>query len=137
MKVMIEPGAMTPTRAHGTEGGLDLYAMDGAVIPPNGSRVFHTGVHVELPPGTCGLLVSKSGLNTKHGITSTGLIDKGFTGEIRVMLHNHKDIEYEVLKHDKITQLVVLPVLYVSVEIVDELNADTERGDSGYGSTGR
>lgn len=72
----------------------------------------------------------------KHGITSTGLIDEGYTGEIVVKLDNNTDSTYYVHRGDKISQLIVLPVLYEKVELVDELNGDTERGNNGSGSTG-
>lgn len=137
MKVLIEAGAYVPKRAHDTDAGLDLRAMSSQVVPANGSAVFHTGVHVKLPRGTAGIMISKSGLNVTHDLTSTGLIDEGYTGEIVVKLHNHGDSDYFVISGDKISQLVVVPVLYEPVEIVDYLESDSERGDAGFGSTGR
>lgn len=136
MKVVIDPGAYMPTRAHKTDAGLDLRAMESKTILAFGTAVFRTGVHVQLPPGTAGLLVSKSGLNIKHDITSTGLIDEGYTGEIMVKLHNHGSTSYRVEAGDKISQLIVVPVLYESVEICDSLT-ETERGSDGFGSTGK
>ena len=135
MKVMLEPGAHAPTRAFGTDAGLDIYAMYNAVIPAGGSARMVTGVHVELPPGTCGLLVSKSGLNVNSGITSTGLIDEGYTGAIIVKLYNQSDRTYTVHAGDKITQLVILPVVHEEVEIVDSIEGG-DRGDAGFGSSG-
>ena len=136
MKVVIDPGAYMPTRAHKTDAGLDLRAMESKTILAFGTAVFRTCVHVQLPPGTAGLLVSKSGLNIKHDITSTGLIDEGYTGEIMVKLHNHGSTSYRVEAGDKISQLIVVPVLYESVEICDSLT-ETERGSDGFGSTGK
>ena len=103
---------------------------------PHSMRVFRTGVHVELPKNTCGLLVSKSGLNTKHSITSTGLIDRSYCGEIMVALHNNSFREYKVEKGDKISQLVVLPCIIEQVELVEELE-EKGRGNNGFGSSGR
>jgi dUTP pyrophosphatase len=85
------------------------------------------------------MLKSKSGLNVKHGIVSEGVIDVGYTGSIRAKLYNHSDKDYVVHKGDKITQLVIMP--YVApdldgIEVVDELDA-TDRGDNGFGSSGR
>lgn len=137
MKVMLEDGAYMPERGHETDAGIDLKAMHGQRVMPHSSAVFHTGVHVELPKGTAGLLVSKSGLNVKKDIVSTGLIDEEYRGEIVVKLYNHGDDSYMVMAGDKITNLVVIPVLYEPIEIVDEIDRDTERGDSGFGSTGR
>jgi len=136
MKILLDDFAYPPSRAHNTDAGLDIRAAQGSVIPARGSAVFHTGIHCELPKGTAGLLVSKSGLNTKHGITSTGLIDEGYTGEIMVKLYNHSDIPYEVVEGDKISQLVIIKIDVPEIEIVDRLDR-TERGNNGFGSSGK
>lgn len=136
MKVMLDPGAYEPTRAHDTDAGLDIYAKDEVYVFPNDSAIFHTGVHVELPKGCAGLLVSKSGLNVKHDITNTGLIDEGYSGEIVVKLYNHGPRGHAFYAGDKISQLVIIPVRYEPVEIVDSISGG-ERGDNGFGSTGR
>ena len=137
MKIMLDHnGAKMPTRAHSTDAGLDIYAKEEQVVPANGSTIFDTGVHMELPHGTAGFLKSKSGLNVNHGITSEGVIDVGYTGSIRVKLYNHSDKDYTVKAGDKISQLVILPIWTPLLELVDELE-DTERGDGGFGSTGR
>ena len=95
-----------------------------------------TGVHVEIPEGYAGMLKSKSGLNIKHDITSDGVVDCGFTGSIQVKLYNHGSHGYEVKNGDKITQLVLTPIINPVIELVDELEA-TERGSKGFGSSGR
>ena len=95
-----------------------------------------TLVHVELPLNTVGMVKSKSGLNVKHGIQSEGVIDVGYTGSIMVKLYNHSNRGYIVEKGDKISQLVILPILTPDLELVDELD-ETERGTGGFGSTGR
>ncbi len=136
MKIKLDSGAYMPTRAHATDAGLDLYARDTKVVPAHGSAIFDTGVHVELPTHTAGLLVSKSGLNTKHDLTSTGLIDVGYTGSIKVKLYNHGDADYTVHAGDKISQLVVISILTPHMATVDVL-AETDRGDHGFGSSGR
>lgn len=136
MKIKLDPGAYMPVREHPTDAGLDIRAKYRKIVPARGCAVFNTGVHVQLPPGTAGILVSKSGLNVKYGITSTGLIDEGYDGEICVKLYNHRGATYQVNAGDKISQLVVVPVLYEPVEIVDEIEGG-ERGNSGFGSTGK
>lgn len=136
MKIMLEPGAYAPTRAHETDAGLDIRAMHGAVLGPMDSYTIHTGLHIQLPQGTCGILVSKSGLNVHHDITSTGLIDEGYTGEIAVRLHNHSRKYYDVRPGDKVSQLIIVPCLYEPVEVVDRIDGG-DRGDSGFGSTGK
>lgn len=137
MKIMLDNLSYMPGRAHDTDAGIDLRAKHGAEIYPHSSAVIGTGVHVELPKGTAGLLVSKSGLNVNHNLTSTGLIDEPYRGEIMVKLYNHGDETYKVIAGDKISQLVIIPVLYEPIEIVDELDMDTDRGSEGFGSSGR
>ena len=136
MKIKLDPGAYEPTRAHEEDAGLDIRAMDRQIVPAKESAVFHTGVHVQLPAGTAGVLISKSGLNVKHDITSTGLIDEGYTGEIIVKLYNHGGFDYTVNPGDKISQLVIVPVLHPKIHIVDNLD-ESDRGDNGFGSSGR
>lgn len=136
MRFIVDEGAFIPTRAHKADAGLDLYAMEDKTVPLKGSAVFDTGVHVELPEGTVGFLKSKSGLNVKYGITSEGVIDSGYTGSIRVKLYNNTTEHYHVRRGDKISQLVILPILAPDVEVVEEFSV-TDRGDNGFGSSGR
>lgn len=136
MKIKLDEHAMMPTRAHSTDAGLDLYSPSGAYVPARGSACIDTGVHVELPINTVGMIKSKSGLNVKHGITSEGVVDVGYTGSIVVKLLNHTDKSYTVHKGDKISQLVIMPIVTPELELVSELE-QTERGDGGFGSTGR
>lgn len=136
MRIKLDEGAFTPTRAHPTDAGMDLYAREDKVVPARGSAKFDTGVHIELPCGTVGMLKSKSGLNVKYGIISEGVIDEGYTGSIVAKLYNLSDDDYWVWAGDKITQLVIMPYLAPDLEVVDELD-DTDRGDNGFGSSGR
>lgn len=146
VKIWLDEGAFMPTRAHITDAGLDLYCPEGQgkVIPARGSAVFDTGVHIELPSlvmggkryMTEGSLMSKSGLNVKHGIISDGLIDMGYTGSIKAKLYNLSDEDYEVKDGDKITQLVIRPIVIPELSI-DESFEESERGSNGFGSTGR
>lgn len=136
MKIKLDPWAIMPTRAHDTDAGLDLYAPHNEIVPAHGSALFDTGVHVQLPPNTAGMVKSKSGLNVRYGLTSDGVVDVGYTGSIFVKLYNHTSSPYTVRCGDKISQLVIVPVVIPPVTVVDELE-DTERGDNGFGSTGR
>lgn len=136
MKIKLDPWAIMPTRAHDTDAGLDLYATEDKAVLAHGSALFDTGVHIQLPPNTAGMLKSKSGLNVKHGITSEGVIDVGYTGSICVKLYNHSDTAYMIHKGDKISQLVIVPIIIPPISVVDELE-ESERGDHGFGSTGR
>lgn len=137
VKYTLDKGAYPPERAHATDAGLDLRTPVAVTVPAHGSAVIDTGVHVQLPANTVGMLKSKSGLNVKHGITSEGVIDAGYTGAIKVKIYSHGDDNYVFEAGDKITQLVILPLAYVGeLEQVSELD-DSDRGDSGFGSTGR
>ena len=136
LKIMLDAGAKVPTRAHEADAGLDIYAATDGVVPSGGSCTFDTGVHAEIPSGYVGMLKSKSGLNCKHGLVSEGVIDAGYTGSIVVKLYNHGASPYTVKAGEKISQLVILPIITPEPEVVDSL-ADTERGTGWFGSTGK
>lgn len=135
VKVVIDHGATMPTRAHKWDAGYDIYSRQDAVIPQDSSCRFDTGVHIEIPAGYVGFLKSKSGLNVKSGIQSEGVIDAGYTGSICVKLYNHGSQAVEIKRGQKISQLVLLPIITPELELVDSLE-DTERGTGGFGSTG-
>ena len=128
MNIQLDKQALMPVRAHDTDAGLDLLSPVETVIPAHGAVTVDTGVHIELPPNTAGFLKSKSGLNVKHGITSAG--------SIAVKLYNHSGMDYTVRRGDKISQLVVVKIDTPELVLVDKL-ADTERGNGGFGSTGK
>ena len=133
---MLDVGAVCPHRAHEDDAGLDLFAREEQIILPGESAVFDTGVHVELPRGTFGKLESKSGLNVNYDIVSCGgTIDAGYVGSIKVKLYNLGKRPYMVRKGQKIVQMVIVPILTPSLELVDRLD-DTERGSNGFGSSG-
>lgn len=136
MKIQLDPGAYMPDRAHEDDAGLDIRASEAQIVKARDCAVFETGVHIQIPAGYCGLLVSKSGLNVKHGLLSTGLIDAGYTGSIAVKLYNNSDEDYQVEAGDKISQLVVLPFLVEGLELVETLE-ESDRGEKGFGSSGR
>ena len=135
MRFKLDPYGIKPTRAHETDAGLDLYSPEEAVILPH-SRVFiDTRVHIQIPHNFFGMIRSKSGLMKDHGILTDGVIDEGYTGSIGVVLFNASNDPFHVMPYTKIAQLIILPVIYPSVKIVDELEI-TERGDDGFESTG-
>ena len=136
VKIKLDEGAFMPERAHEWDAGLDLRAMENKLVPARGSAIFDTGVHVELAPFTAGFLKSKSGLNVKHNLTSDGVVDVGYTGSICVKLYNHGDTDYMVHRGDKISQLVIVDIRIPYLKVVDKLD-ETERGNNGFGSTGR
>ena len=152
MKIMLDKDkrAIFPTRAHPFDGGLDLYAPNAIAVPAAicvgecvgefevkcGKAIINTGVHVAIPEGCVGLVKSRSGLMTKHGITTDGTIDSGYTGPIKVCLLNHGSHRYGIERGDRIAQLVIVPCVLPTLELVDSLE-ETDRGDNGFGSTGR
>lgn len=141
MKIKLDKGAKMPLRAHPWDAGLDLFAPEGegvyTISPCGGSVTIDTGVHVQIPEGCTGFIKAKSGLNVKHGLTCTGVIDSHYTGSIAVKIYNHHPcLRYDVKQGDKIAQLVILPCVLPELELVDSLE-ETDRGDNGFGSTGR
>ena len=135
MKIKLEPWAIKPSRAHATDAGLDLCTPTDLCINAKSSMSCDTGVHVAIP-GCVGFVKSKSGLMFKKDITTDGTVDEGYTGSINVKLFNHSDEPVFFQKGDKIAQLVVLPCVIEELEFVEELEK-TERGENGFGSTGR
>ena len=136
LKIKLDPGTKPPTRAHDSDAGLDIYSRERAVIYPSSGGVFDSGVHVQIPEGYVGFLKSKSGLNVKHSIQSEGVIDSGYTGSIMVKLFNHGSQAVTIEEGQKISQLVILPIVTPTHEVEDSLE-ETERGDKGFGSSGK
>jgi dUTP pyrophosphatase len=134
LKVKLDENAKIPVRAHDTDAGLDLFAMESVTIPMFGCAKVSTGVHVAIPKNHVGLITSKSGL-MQEGITSRGTIDSDYRGAIHAVLYNHNNRPYRIEKGQKITQLVILPIITPKPVVVDNLEL-TARGDSGFGSTG-
>lgn len=139
IKVMLDPGAIAPERAHTMDAGLDLFLprdYPNTRVPQHGQVIIDTGVHVEIPEGYVGLLKSKSGLNVKHNLTGEGVIDAGYTGSITVKLYNNGRTSHVFSAGDKLIQLLIIKCETPEVRIVDSLE-ETERGAAGFGSTGR
>lgn len=136
MKIKLDSGAFAPCRSHQWDAGLDLFSIEDGVIAGGGYRVFNTGTHIEIPEGYAGFVKSRSGMMCRGGITTDGTIDAHYTGPIKVCLFNHDDNDYVVRAGDKIAQLVIQPVFLPRLELVDSLE-ETDRGDNGFGSTGR
>lgn len=136
---LLVPGAILPERAHDGDAGLDLCAVEPAVIGAGERAAIGTGIAIEIPGGHAGLVLPRSGLALKHGIAlvnAPGLIDSGYRGEIRVLLLNtDREQPFELEPGDRIAQLLVVPfVLAEPVEAV-EMSA-SERGPGGFGSSG-
>lgn len=134
--IKLDEGAKMPEKAYDVDAGFDLKTPHEFTVKAGESAIVMTGVHMVIPKGYCGLLVSKSGLNTKHDIKTTGLVDALYTGEIVVKVQNHGENDYHFNKGDKVSQIIILPVPEVTLTMIDEL-PDTERGTGGFGSTGK
>jgi dUTP pyrophosphatase len=129
--------AVVPSRAYPDDAGLDLTACEVAEIPPGGRAVVGTGLAVAIPEGYAGFVQPRSGLAADHGVTvlnTPGLIDSGYRGELRVILHNTGSRPFEIEVGMRIAQLVVMPLAALPAAEVDELPA-TERGVRGFGSS--
>ncbi|APC41270.1 dUTP diphosphatase [Clostridium estertheticum] len=130
--------AILPQYAHEGDAGLDLFSVEEMIIMPGETVLVHTGIQIELPKDTEAQIRPRSGLALKNSITvlnTPGTIDEGYRGEIGIILINHGKINFRVEMNMKIAQMVIKPVLKVSIVEVDELNS-TQRGKGGFGSTG-
>ena len=140
MKVkFVSEDGFEPTRATDGSAGFDLRSTEGDVISPGYRKVFGTGVSVAIPPGFVGKVYSRSGHGFKHGVSlanGTGIIDSDYRGEICVGLMNNSDEDYVIQPKDRIAQMAIMPVMPAEYVLCDELS-DTERGEGGFGSTGK
>lgn len=141
MRVVLDKGAYMPERAFEHDAGYDLRTPKDFLLPPSsdmgdGWHTVDTGVHMMIPPGYVGFIKSKSGLNVNYCITSDGTIDAGYTGSIHVKLYNHGSQWKQFKAGDKISQIVILPIITPDLELVDVL-PETDRGANGFGSTGK
>jgi len=136
----LDDRARLPTRAHDGDAGLDLHALDAAVLGPGQRMSVATGIAVEIPSGHAGLVLPRSGLAARHGISvvnAPGLIDSGYRGEVRVLLLNtDRDEPFAIEAGARIAQLVVVAVASAEPIEVSALD-DTARGAGGFGSSGR
>jgi dUTP pyrophosphatase len=133
----LDPDAKLPVRAHEGDAGLDLCALEGCVIGSGKRCIVGTGIAIAVPLGHVGLIMDRSGLAAKEGITNLGgVIDSGYRGEWKVIMLNTSDKPYEVAAGERIAQILVVPIALPDVCEVSELDA-TMRGDGHFGSTGR
>jgi dUTP pyrophosphatase len=137
--VKLNEQATLPTRAHDNDAGLDLHAAESARLAPGARVSVGTGLAVQIPEGVGGLVLPRSGLAIKHGVTlvnSPGLIDPGYRGEVRVLLINtDRTQEFQISPGDRIAQLLLVPVAHAKPLQAAALDEST-RGEGGFGSTG-
>jgi dUTP pyrophosphatase len=138
--VRLHPRATLPARAHPDDAGLDLHALEAATLAPGERASIPTGIAIEIEPGHAGLVLPRSGLAARHGISvvnAPGLIDSGYRGELRVLLlNNDSSASFEVEAGDRIAQLVLIAVAIAEPVEVTQLS-ETPRGVGGFGSSGR
>lgn len=131
--------ALLPTKATEGSAAFDLYAYTEAPLEPCETFTYKTGIALEIPEGSVGLIFPRSGLSTKFGIrlsNCVGVIDSDYRGEIIVALHNDGDESYMINRGDRIAQLMIVDIPKIGIEEVTELS-DTKRGIGGFGSSGK
>jgi len=135
---LLNSSAVIPQKQHVSDIGYDLSSSEEITLPSKEVTLVSTGVAISLPTGIAGFILPRSGLASKNLITlinAPGLIDPGYTGELKVPLINHSQNTYTINKHDRIAQLVILKTDTITFEVVDELQT-TDRATKGFGSTG-
>ncbi|MBQ7725808.1 MAG: dUTP diphosphatase [Clostridia bacterium] len=138
----LNESATVPTYGSPFSAGADLYACtqgETVAFAPGETKIIHTGLALEIPQGYAGLIYARSGIATKRGLAPSnkvGVVDSDYRGEIMVSLHNHSDKTQEIADGERIAQMVITPFLAVDFTEADALS-DTERGEGGFGSTGK
>jgi len=136
IKVLNE-NAVIPKKQHESDAGYDLHSMEKYKLKPNEIYKVKTGIAIEIPKGYAGLVLPRSGLSSKYGITlinSPGLIDSGYRGELLVPLINHSKIEYEITTGERIAQLVIIEAMNIDFKSSEDLDR-SDRNEKGFGST--
>ena len=132
----LDPSAIIPTKANGSDAGYDLYALNGTIVEKNTHRLIKTGISMAIPEGHVGLIWPRSGLAYKHGLdVFAGVIDSGYRGDIGVILFNSQYSSYEISKGDRIAQILIQKVEDFNLLEVEDLDS-TERNCGGFGSSG-
>lgn len=140
LKVLLRSDkARVPTKGSKLAAGYDIYASEAGIVPAHGQGMIKTDLTVIVPVGTYGRIAPRSGLAAKHGIsTGAGVVDADYRGEIKIILFNHSDQDFDITQGDRIAQLVLEKILLTDVEeITLEQLDETERGSGGFGSTGK
>ena len=132
----LDPAASLPTRAHADDAGLDLYALEDAVVPAGAGVLLRTGVAVAVPAGHAGLICDRSSLAKRGLKTAGGVVDAGYRGEVGVVVWNLSREAVAVKKGERCAQLLVIAIATPAPVESEDLGA-TARGGGGFGSTGR
>jgi len=135
-KTCLITGPFVPSYAHSGDAGADLKASEGCTVPARGKCLVSTGLSIALPDGHVGLIWPRSGLDVKHSIDcGAGVIDAKYRGEVKILLFNHSDDDFNIEPGDRIAQLLIQKVESVNFMPVDNLE-ETARNQAGFGSTG-
>lgn len=162
---LLSENATLPTRNHSTDEGFDIYAAETVILEPQGKELISTDIAVNIPKGYVGLLTSRSGVSSKtHLVIETGKIDAGFHGNMKINIKNDAQRSgsftslkviginesefkpfdsgeyeigtYQINKGDKLSQLVVVPIVTPELQQVEEFTSESARGEKGFGSSG-
>lgn len=135
----LHPDAILPQYGSADAAGADLCSVEEITIAPGETKLVHTGLAMAIPQGFGGFIFARSGLATKRGLApanKVGVVDADYRGEVMVALYNQGSTEQTILKGERIAQMVFLPCPQATLELCDSLE-ETERGNGGFGSTGR
>jgi dUTP pyrophosphatase len=134
---LLSDQATCPTKAHESDAGYDLYSAVNTFVPMLGKMIVKTDVAVAIPYGSYGKVSSRSGLSAKNSIeVGAGTVDSNYRGEVKVVLYNHSNVDFQIVKGDRIAQLVLIKLDMSKPRLVDELPT-SDRGEGGFGSTGK
>jgi len=134
----LDQSAAIPTRGSEKSAGLDLYALEEDSVPARGQKGVRTGIALDIPDGHVGMIWPRSGLAANYMIdVMAGVVDSDYTGEIIVILRNHSDLPFKVYEGERVAQIVIQSYNKLEPVEVSDIKRASERGDSGFGSTGR
>ncbi|CAG62158.1 uncharacterized protein GVI51_L09559 [Nakaseomyces glabratus] len=129
---------IAPTKGSVYAAGYDIYASADYVIPAMGQGMVPTDISFTVPEGTYGRIAPRSGLAVKHGIqTGAGVVDRDYTGEVKIILFNHSQKDFEIKRGDRVAQLILEKIVDDAEVVVVESLEDSQRGAGGFGSTGK
>ena len=128
--------AQPPTRGSNEAAGYDLYSHESETVVPKQIKLIDTGISIKVPEGTYGRIAPRSSVSKKGILINAGVIDRDYRGPVKVMVHNLSNNDYIIKKNDRIAQLILEQIKTPPVELVEELD-NTDRGEGGFGSTGK
>tara|TARA_Y100001956_G_scaffold73316_1_gene79408 strand:+ start:106 stop:540 length:435 start_codon:yes stop_codon:yes gene_type:complete len=134
----LNENAILPEKQHDSDAGYDLYSIEEIILKPNQIYKVKTGIAIQIPNNYGGLVLPRSGLSSKYGISlinTPGLIDSGYRGELLIPLINHSSNEYTINKTERVAQLILLEIPEVKIEVTSDLD-ESDRESKGFGSTG-